>query len=605
MKKFKTSSLFKYIYLGVIITFFLIFYTRKEIYTYNIDGMNIIETSSIELPLLPKRIKSLDIRYKGLSFLISSSSPISILSDDNVVRTSVVTEMTIDNNQLILNLENEVVLNIRIDNNGGRFTISSTIPKVFPTIKEITLPYTLKNSLVIEESDLSYKIYNSEEEFHLKFNDFYYIDNTINRIHLLSDEDKISTLTFSPLSNSELPLAEQWYKTYQPTKDLSLNSQIEVYLNKITNGINATFNPMRLNQETKIWQYLPSRQTYTENSVIIYLAQGMKINNYSSRLARIQELQRRYPRDYTYASTPFLGNIVENGQIGSDKDMKELAETRTFIRIADERLFNTWIPDHYFEGNDLNLSLLEKGIMSGDTKNLNLKSLGITLNNLLNILDSGSNSSSVSDHIKVITDLIIEKIEWDNTGLYLIEDDGLSYLELNLRIGKLLIDASQHESSKYSKPIGEALITTYIDNSNSEGSISSSYDIKNKEYSITQIKPEDTFLLLSTNEYLPHYYQNRGIKIWTVSDSITVTKNSKETRITISYPVDNRVNINYHFLTISGIEPYQDLYFRGKLWRADKSFEKWGVGYYYSPASKLLFFMPAHTKTREEIVITY
>ena len=86
MQILKITTLYKFMYLVVIVFLLLSYFRAKDINTYNLDGLGIIETSSVEYPLFPKRIKSLEMNYKGLSFTISNGSPLIIESDDKIKR---------------------------------------------------------------------------------------------------------------------------------------------------------------------------------------------------------------------------------------------------------------------------------------------------------------------------------------------------------------------------------------------------------------------------------------------------------------------------------------------------------------------------------------
>ncbi len=607
MKIFKVSTLFSIIYLGVIFSFFYNFFTNDETKVYNLNGLVMTEVSSIEYPLIPKRIRSFELKYKGIDFEISSKTPIKIVSDDNIKRSSKVISVGFSGNNVELKLENSIDLVFRVDNYGDRLTVISNIPKVFPTIKEIVFNFHLTPGYQLEEGDLSYKISNSVEEFHLKLNDKYYIKNSSNsrEIHVVAQEDKVSTLTFSPLSASDLPLAEQWYTRNRVEYNQSVDSSISTYLDNTELKINQIYNRISFNTDTEEWRNIPKLSDISENAIIVYLAAAMKNGRYSENILKIKEIKRRYPNIFTYASTPFTGNIVLNGKSGEIKETERINEINQLIINSDKSLSSTWIPEYYFDGESINISSLENFINNMDKKNQNLESLIISLQNLVKILEKGTTISRTTDSLKEITDLILQKIKWDKTGLYLVDNSLVTQQELNYKAGKLLIDASQYATSEYSKPVGEGLIQTFLSNSNQNGEISELYNIESGEFSDKKLRPENLYLLLSDNPYIPHYFQSMGIKIWTISDSIVVSKSKKDIRITITYPVDSDSEVNSHFLTISGIPAYSNLYFKGKLWRPDINFERWGVGYYYDDLAKILFFEPNHTKPREEIVITY
>lgn len=605
MKILKMRNLYSLIYISVIITLFFLYFSGKDVTYYQIENLYITETASIEFPLIPKKTKSLTINYKDLNLTISQQSPIKIISGDNIQRNATVESMSIVGNSLNLNLKNQLELNIMIDKRGNRLTISSTIPKVFPAIKEIILPYELSSNLKLEPGDLSYKIFNDQEEFHLKLNDLYYVDTEKSQIHLIAEDDKINTLTFSPLSDSDLPLAEQWYNTIGVHNSIDMYDLIEDYLTDITEYNNDLYNSIRYSSSSGTWSNLPGISEVTEESVVIYLADALESGNYSSSKLKIDGLLRLYPYKFGFYSTPYLGNIIRNGRDGLDLDAKELYNIRRLVDNSDQELLNTWIADHYFTAGSIDLKKLEIFISDVELDSSPLITELILLNNLLYILDGGSTNSSTLDMVKQLTDSIIEKIYWDETGLHLIDTDGLSNMTQNLRAGQLLIKASQHESSEYSKPIGESLISTYINNSEENGALKGIYLSKEKRWLERIITPETSYLALSNNPYLPHYHEEGGLRIWTISDSIDVTRTSSNIRITASFPIDREKGVRSHYLAISGVEPYKELYFRGTLWRADRNFEKWGVGYFYDQTPQHLYFMPKHNKIREEILISY
>ena len=609
MKIFKITSLYKFFYILVIAGLYFINYTRKDISTYDIGKLTVTETSFISEQLIPKKMKSLDVNYKGLSFFISKASPIIVTTDDGIIRKPKITGTENTDDSLKVFFDNNISIIFKIDKHGERLTISSFAPKVFPSINHLSIPYKLDSSLNIETTDLSYTLSSENEEFHLKLNNNYILDPLSSRIDISVNKDKLSTLTFSYLDTQNIPLAEQWYMRHIKTENESLINKEEFFMSKTRDSINRIFRNIRYNPPSEgvseSWENLPNQRYFTENDAIVYLAEGMLNGNYSNRYNKIKGLGKKFPLKFGYNSTPFMGNIVKNGRAGMIEDNRKLALVQKQIRNASSNLFEEQIPRHFFDGNKLNILLLESTINNADKSKMTLKQLSTSLYHLLMALKSDFENSQSRDSIKEITDRIINKMVWDDTGLYLTDDETLSDQLLNLKIGQLLIEASQHETSEYSSPIGEELIITYINNSRSNGDVPKSYNIKNGEFSSDLIPREDSFLLLSDNKHIPHYIQDKGFKIWTISDSIEINVNQAETRITVSYPVESNTNVNSHFFVISGVKQYNQLYFKGKLWRADPKFESYGVGYYYEQSTQLLFFMPNHYKEREEIIMRY
>lgn len=605
MKLFKLSSLYKLAYLLVIAGLLFKTFSQENVERIEVEGLEVVEKSFLEMPLIPKKIKSLNIKHRGITFNISYTRPVSIISDDGLERKSHIINTEVVEDSLIVNLKNGVKLHFKVDNFGDRLTVSSDIPKVFPTIKKLNIPFKINPEYSVERTELSHKFFNEDDEFHLKLNDNYNIGDKKRYIKLLAENDKVSTLTFSPLDAKQLPIAEQWYMKHRDTSLEKVDVLKERYLSKVLKTVNRVYDSMLFNSELERWQNIPARGKVSENSAIVYLAESVGKNGYSDKLERIKTVKNRYPRFFGFNSSPFLGNIVTLGKSGFDEDFRQLQNIESMIRTSDSRLFNTEIPKHFFEKNQFPNEKLEEIINNRNKESLNLKQLSITLNNMMMVLKSGSNSSESIDSVKEITTIILSKIKWDETGLYLVENLESSSQLLNLKTGLQLIDASQYEVSEYCKPIGEALVSTFIKNSKSNGDIPAYYDLKSQKSSEEVLNGADIYLLLSESKNLPHYYIDKGIKAWTISDSITIKKNSKNTTITISYPVKNKKDKNSHHMVISGVSPYKQLNYKGQPWRAAKDFEKWGVGYYYEQDTQLLYFMPSHKYSREKILITY
>ncbi|OQY38076.1 MAG: hypothetical protein B6229_06805 [Spirochaetaceae bacterium 4572_7] len=385
MKIFKITSLYKFFYVLVIAGLYFINYTRKDISTYDIGKLTVTETSFISEQLIPKKMKSLDVNYKGLSFFISKASPIIVTTDDGIIRKPKITGTENTDDSLKVFFDNNISIIFKIDKHGERLTISSFAPKVFPSINHLSIPYKLDSSLNIETTDLSYTLSSENEEFHLKLNNNYILDIK--------------------------------------TENESLINKEEFFMSKTRDSINRIFRNIRYNPPSEgvseSWENLPNQRYFTENDAIVYLAEGMLNGNYSNRYNKIKGLGKKFPLKFGYNSTPFMGNIVKNGRAGMIEDNRKLALVQKQIRNASSNLFEEQIPRHFFDGNKLNILLLESTINNADKSKMTLKQLSTSLYHLLMALKSDFENSQSRDSIKEITDRIINKMVWDDTGLYL------------------------------------------------------------------------------------------------------------------------------------------------------------------------------------------
>lgn len=596
--------------------FFTIAYKRTEKQIYTIGDLTVTEKAFARRPLFPKSLKSVDIDYKGISFDISINRPVILLSDDGIKRKSRLLDLKTNKDSVEVYLENNIKLLFTIDNDGERLTIHSSIPvkNVFPEVREVKIPLLIKESHIMEKTELSYKIFNESEEFHLKFNDNYTLSDSNSYIKLIAENKKISTLTFSHLNTRDLPIAEEWYMKHRVIKDLDLSKTISNYQNDVEDAINRTFNNIRYypvgatwDKKPTSWENIPKKNDISEDNVIIYLSNSVRSPDYKKSYFKALGLKKQYPDKFSYKSTPFLGDIVKNGYMTKKLFNTELNNIRANINNNSEILFNKRIKDDYFKNNNINIYQLERIINDKSKKDLGLKQLSISLENLLKITEYGTNSNKTSDSIKEITNLIIQKIYWTNSKLYLIDGSVLSDQLLNFETGLLLIKSSQHETSEYAKPIGEALVESFLTNRDFKGDIAKTFNTETGNFSNEVIPGSEIYLKLSKNPNLPHFYQEKDILIYTIAQVYTgatgINNNSSEIRINVEYPFPTK-NSNPHTYVISGIKPYKQIYLGGRLWRPDVNFEKWNIGYYYDQNSELLYFM-VNNKSKEEIKITF
>ncbi len=225
---------------------------------------------------------------------------------------------------------------------------------------------------------------------------------------------------------------------------------------------------------------------------------------------------------------------------------------------------------------------------------MSLEELSASLDNLLKIVDYGESSNETIDTIKDMTSRIINKIVWKNSKLYLVDNSTTSDQLLNLQTGMTLIKASQFETSEYTKPIGEALIDSFLSHRNYRGDVPKTIEISSDQKSTETIPGEDIYLLIEDAPFTPHFYQDGDILVYTIAETnseITMANGSyKEIRINTTYPFNTKLK-SPHTVIISGIKPHKQLQLGTRVWRPYPLHEEYYVGYYYDQQPELLFVM--------------
>lgn len=617
MKIFRISSLYILTYTLFIALFLVIAYQRTETTKESIGNLLLTERAFIERPLFPKTLKSVDVDFKGVSFDISRRKPVIVKTSlDEVVRRSMILETSYTKDSIVLYLENNIDITFNIDRNGEKLSINTNIPtrNVFPEIEEVMIPLKILSSHKMEKTDLSYKIFNNKDEFHLKLNDNYYLTRDNEYIVIKTENKKLSTLNFSHLNIRDLPIAEEWYMKHRVIKDLNMESVISQYKSSVEEVINNNFRGIKYYpvdstwaKPPKTWDNIPGMDKVSENSAIIYLANNMESSDYQEEFFKILGLKNRYPQKFQGKEATYVGGIVPAGRDAISKYNRELSRINTYIRNLDNKVYRTQIDSSYFLNSQLNRRDLISLIKNRDPASMTLNELSATLGNLIELLKSGSNEDELKEKVKEISSIIIDKIYWNKSKLYLLDNSSTSDQLLNFHTGRNLIEASLYETNEYVKPIGEALVDTFLSNRNFKGDIPLTFNSETGEFSEANIPGEDVYLLLEDRSIYPNFFSKDDITIYSISDvdsdSITVLSNPNEIRINVDYPF-NTNNSKPHAFAIGGIKPYKQIYLGGRLWRPDINFETWYVGYYYDQAAEMLFFM-VNSSTKENIRITY
>lgn len=616
MKILRISSLYILSYVLFIALFLVIAYNRTETKKENIGDLVFTERAFSHRPLFPRTLKSVDINFKGISFDISRRKPVIVKTSlDEVVRKSMLLRSEATKDSITLFLENDIEIRFSINPLEEKLSIETNIPgkNVFPEIEEVKIPLKILSSHTMEKTDLSYKIFNDQDEFHLKLNDNYTISKDNNYLILTTENKKLSTLTFSHLNARDLPIAEEWYMKHRVIKDLNMDSVISQYKDDVEEVIENNFRGIKYYPPDSTWakppaswDNMPDIDKVSENSAIIYLANSMNSSDYIEEYYKVLGLRKRYPQKFKGNETPYLGGIVTKGNKAISDYNRELSSYNRYINNEDSKIFTTRIKDFYFSNEKLNNKGLEEILLSKPSIDMNLDELSATLGNLLNISEKSSNKEIIVERIKEISNLIIRKISWTKSKLYLIDNSTISDQLLNFHTGLNLIKASQYETSEYVKPIGDALVDTFLSNRNYKGDVPLTFNFEDETFSEEYIPGEDVYMMLSDSSNYPHFFVKDDITIYSISEvdsnSINILNEASEIRIRVKYPFSNQSNP--HAFAISGVKPYKQIYLGGRLWRPDLNFETWYIGYYYDQASEVLFFM-VNSSSKEEIRITY
>ena len=249
MKILKKTFIYILIYIGVIFSLLFFNYSQRDVSLRENEAFKITEVASIGSPLFPRKIRSLKIDFKGLTFLLSSKSPLLISTDDGVVRRSQVTGINITNDSVIVDKTNSVRIIFRSINYGESIAIDSTVPRVFPVIKEISIPISLEKGFKVENTDLAYKISSSNQEFFLKLNDNYLLDRKEMGLKVKVNNEKVPTLVFSQSGISNISLAEYWYMRVRNKNLPPIQKFIKDFVESCLVDINKQFSVIRYKRE--------------------------------------------------------------------------------------------------------------------------------------------------------------------------------------------------------------------------------------------------------------------------------------------------------------------------------------------------------------------
>jgi hypothetical protein len=205
---------------------------------------------------------------------------------------------------------------------------------------------------------------------------------------------------------------------------------------------------------------------------------------------------------------------------------------------------------------------------------------------------------------KFIKRLALEEFQFRD--LVLAFEENWADMELNLRLGKALIEWSEATDRESWGAVGRSIVLSVLSLEDREGRIVSSLNL-NGQGSIlpgenrVYVSAARFYRILEIGDYRPKILAvgspGSGLWAWTASTEIRLAREGQVLDIAVSFPVGES-----HYMFIRGVDPFYRLQFYGMDWRSDPNFERYdSSGWVYHAAERILALKVKHRTVTEHI----
>lgn len=584
------------IYLGLILLFFFYFLERIKTETTDIEGIAVYEKYMMATPSIPRKIKRLDLNHSGITLSFSQQNPLLIYTDDNIRHKAYVESYEQAEESLFVYFTNHVTLMLRPDEDASLLTIIADIPKTFPAINTLVLPMKVMDDYSFEETELTYKISRKEEEYHLKLNENYSYSPEKKTITLSVANDHVPVLTIAPLAASEVPVAEKWYSLGGKNIKTNLSSSQADFIKKSYRAWQTRFNT-----QTGRWKMKGSSESFSEEALAAYLAETARDGKLTIALQRrLLNLQKTAPSHFSHLTAPYIGDIVNKVKKWKTEEAVTIKNLNEMIRSGNISLFDTNIADSIIP------KLITRNIPEMSVQNISeetpLNNLYNRLNFLVTIANSGQKEQSITNAIKSVTDIMMQKLQFTEETIF-FADNNRADLFKNFQTALLIIKASEYHTNEFCKPVGEAVIHNILNLSDNQGFIPANYSFDDSSYSESYIGPEKLYPYITDNPNVAKEKVFGNVTAWSMGNNFHMTITDKEVNLKSTFPKGQ-----VEYLAVSGIKPLTPttvVRFHNLKWRPDRNFQKYEDGYYYDVSSQTLYIAIKHKTLTETMRIMY
>jgi hypothetical protein len=552
------------VFYALIILFFLFHhFSRFEEISLVIDNVSFKGTKTMATAFAPAKISKMAVFTNGLKLNISSSEPMKVITEDDIVRELALESLERTDTGIVLHFKYDISIAIQNMSQSSDSSINITVPQTIPPIKELRIKALPQESYLLNRDDQD-RIILSDGTSTYFMNSSGILDFKDSTL-IISMADRVSnTITLEDEAPGLGRSVREWLAEGQKTIP-SEKETISRFSDKSYSGWKSRFD-----KTTGNWTMPAGAPMFSEKALVLSLSESYRRGEQTLLSADLLKAAEKNSSVLSWYSSPFTGDIVNKTAPLLRSSYSSLLQGKTSLKV-------TANPD-----------------ISPYREILELKK----------ILDD----PGISDPVPWIEENIYPLIVWLEEGLYILHpDQPESNTLFTLEAAELLKMAADRTGDENIRSISSMIRATILSRADENGVLPEKITFSRERASLGEgaLPPEDVYSLFQDDAFTPRVINmsndpQKEVWIYTASRSISSQLTDQFMDVKVRFP---RGQI--HHLIIKGVEPFDRVFLHNIRWKSDPRFQRYSDGWVYDAVNKTLFVKLKHRVEEETIRIQF
>ena len=350
--------------------------------------------------------------------------------------------------------------------------------------------------------------------------------------------------------------------------------------------------------------------TFDERALTAALSEALRRGSFRDTYNRFRTGLRLHADKLTHLSAPHVGDIVNKSGFISQMDLERIREIEALVSEESTSVFA--LPKLLAFTRDRAPTPLFQDLADLAAR---IDPASVDPADVAGMVNIYLESRSFEDPLgaafmrfpEAVDACLLPAIHLTDRGYFVVAPGGGVDIKTSVQAGIALESLGSYENNELYLTIGRALVSSGLLLSEQEAFLPERLTLDRRKVVDTtgSLYPEEIYRLVAGDRYYPKYVSlaadlGNGAWAWTSAENFRAERNGSAVRLSFDYPVDG----THHFI-VRGIEPFSFMTFFGIRWVSDPQFQMYGSGWLYDAAEETLYVKITHTKSREELVISY
>jgi hypothetical protein len=602
------------LYIGVIGLFVYLQFFSVEPFSERIGNLTISGKRTANTFWGKSSLKTIEVRYKGLSFPLSNAQAPMIQTPGGRSQSLALETYNIYPDGLEVIFDGGAKLVFRLGGDLGDWLVLNPDMR---TNAAFLLPFDTSRIEVQKGESIPIFTFTSlQERYYLMLPLGSEIDFETGYLYVFSsdsgdrNEIRITTAEGS-LDNPYL----LWYAERGVLdKAVEYNEVVGKYLDKAYSG----WDQERYAMGEGLWTMKDGAAQFSEELGIAWISEALIRGDYNKATAFISaamdiRIDREPGIELEYRTSPFIGRLTRFKEEYFRRLPGNKRQIERLIRERDPSLFK--MDDLIVSALNYNMlsqidELVSRLVVSLEMETLDFETCLGMLTTYLEVFEWFEEGESYFSRFKeVIFTKIMPRIRViDNQPWIESEEEGVYDVLQTIRTGSILRGIGESEGKDSLKDLGKSLILSPLSLSDNLGFLPSRLLLDGDrlvEAPGSYIAPETIYEYISESPYIPgakplYPVFGPGSWIWTAAVVTDVATDEKRQSFTFLFPRDVS-----HFIMIQGIRPFESLELKGVESPGDVNYQNFLDSWYYDEETLTLFVKLTQDKEEEQVSINF